>query len=162
MRFAWAVVMLVFVACSSVAPGLGAYNEGVQHQARGEKSLATQQFKIALQSQPDLAEPHLNLGALYDDDRLFDAAESETQQSIAILERTKTTVIQGSTYQETLSLAYANLGHIQAERANESLARFDLAASQQLQTAALASWKRAAALDPTNVRAQAVLKSVGP
>jgi tetratricopeptide (TPR) repeat protein len=163
MRIAWsAVVMLLFVACSLVTPGISAYNEGVQHQARGEKFLAEQLFTIALQSQPDLAEAHLNLGALYDDDGLIDAAEAETQQSIAILERTKTTLVEGSTYQQTLSMAYTNLGRIQAERANASFARFDFVESQQLQTAAMASYKRAVALDPTNVRAQAVLKAVAP
>jgi len=156
-----AALAVLLSACGLVdGPGVAAYHEGVQHQAKGERTLAEQQFKIALQNQPDLAEAHINLGHMYMQDVWLDGAETETRQAIDILERTKKTIVSGSTYQQTLSVAYSNLGAIQFTRAQQLLAKLDLKQADSLQTAGIASLNKALALDPSNASAQSVLAAL--
>jgi len=152
--------VLLLAGCAGLSPGVAAYNAGVEHAGRGEKDLAEQQYKLALQAQPDLAEAHMNLGLVYSQSGLWEAAEAEAQQSIRIFERTKTTVIAGATFPQSLSLAYSNLGAYQLTLALQAAVKGDSARAQQLQADAAASIRKAVELDPSNVRAQSSLKNL--
>jgi tetratricopeptide (TPR) repeat protein len=157
----FAVLLLGIAGCGVLSPaGLSAYNEGVQHQQRGERDLAEQQFKLALQQQPELAEARINLGLIYIQDGWYDGAEDQTRKGIEILERTKRTLVQGATYQQTLSLAYSNLGVVQISRAQAALLKLSVADAQRFADLARQSLNKAVELDPSNSRAQATLSQL--
>jgi tetratricopeptide (TPR) repeat protein len=148
------VVALMLAACGTVA-GMSAYNQGVQHQQKGERTLAEQQFKIALQQDPDLAEAHLNLGLLYIEDGWLEGAEEHTQAAITIFERTKRTYVEGATYAESLSLAYNNLGVIQLQRWSQKVLTGSPSEVKRLCADAAADFRKAIDLNRANSKAQA-------
>src|ERR1700738_3501241 len=120
---AGAMIVITFGAgCSAVADvggaaGMTNYNNGVNHQGTKQSTLAEQDYKLALQQNPSLAEAHLNLGIMYMDTQWWDDAEEETKQAVALFEKTKTTLVAGATWQQSLSIAYNNLGVIEMSRA---------------------------------------------
>jgi tetratricopeptide (TPR) repeat protein len=75
-------VVLVIVLYEKT--GISAYNEGVQQMDSGQIILAEQQFKLALQRNPDLAEAHLNLGRIYLERGSLDGAQIETEKAVHI------------------------------------------------------------------------------
>jgi Flp pilus assembly protein TadD len=157
----WLAVLLVLVVgCGGLPPGVAEYNAGVQHQARGERVLAEQQYRLALQKAPDMAEAHLNLGVLHVEAGWLDGAEQEIRQAIALLERDRRTLIDGATYEQTLSLAYGALGTIHMQRAGPALAAglfFGARAPEGPCREGLAVLRKAVELDRTNAHAQAQL-----
>lgn len=54
--------------------GMENYNTGVQYQQSGQTDLAEQQYKIAIQQNPELGEAYLNLGLIYINKQWFDGA----------------------------------------------------------------------------------------
>lgn len=78
--------------------GLYHYNKGVKYQQTGQTELAEQQFKLALQNNPELAEAHLNLGLIYIDRDWYEGAETSTKKAVEIFERTQRTFVEGSNW----------------------------------------------------------------
>jgi Flp pilus assembly protein TadD len=133
---------------------MGNYNDGVRFYGSGDKTQAQQQFKLALQKNPDLAEAHLNLGLIYLEDEDWDGAEQSTRRAIAIFERTKRTYVEGSTWQESLSVAYSNLGGADLGRTAQAAVRGDRAGTTRYCLSAAASFRHALELDPGNSKAR--------
>lgn len=97
--------------------GFSEYNKALEHQASGKLDLAEQEYKIALQKNPGLAEAHMNIGVIYVERGWLDGAEESTKKAIAIFEKTQTTWIKGSSWQQSLAIAYNNLGMVEINRA---------------------------------------------
>jgi tetratricopeptide (TPR) repeat protein len=134
------------------------YNEGFQHMEAGQKDLAEQQFKLALQQFPDLAEAHSNLGAIYQERGWLDGAETETTKAIEILERTHQTFVEGQTLEQSMSADYNNLGSIESGRADET----NDASQQRLhRKAATVFFQKAIELDPSDAQALANIRRFG-
>ena len=135
------------------------YNKGVNLMGQpGQTELAEQQFKLALQKNPELAEAYLNLGAIYLRQGLLEGAESNTGKAISILERTKRTYVEGSTWNQTASIAYLNLGLIEINKALAAELKSDKDLARNHMLMALAPFKRAVDLDPGNLKAKANLE----
>jgi tetratricopeptide (TPR) repeat protein len=113
---AYIVLVIAVYEKSGVSP----YNQGVQHLQAGETTLAEQEFKLALARNPNLAEAHLNLGLIYRQVGWLDGAETETRKAIEIFERTHQTIVAGETWQQSLSVAYNNLGALELARGVEA------------------------------------------
>ena len=145
-------ILAVLVGCSP--QGLYDYNKGVQYQQTGQIDLAEQQFKIALQRNPEMAEAHLNLGLIYLNRGWYDGAETSTKKAVEILERTQRTWVKGSTWRQTLSIAYNNLGAIEIGRSIEVASQFDLATAKAHWEKAMTFFGKAVELDPANSQAQ--------
>lgn len=138
--------------------GLGNYNKGVEYQQTGQIDLAEQQFKIALQKNSELAEAHLNLGLIYLNKGWYDGAEVSTKRSIEILELTRMTLVEGATWQQTLSIGYNNLGVIEIGRSIEAESQFDIAKAKVHWKKAMPFFRKAIELDPSNAQAQVNIK----
>lgn len=96
--------------------GIDEYNLGCDLQAQGDAVSAERQFKLALEQNPDLAEAYLNLGLIYIEDGRLELGEEMTRKSIQLLERARKTIVLGNTFEQTLSLAYNNMGVIEMDR----------------------------------------------
>lgn len=96
LTFLFLLFIVLFNGCG--VKGLSNYNSGVEHQQNGRAEMAEQEFKIALQKNPYLAEAHLNLGLIYLNRGWLDGAEASTKRGIEIFEITKKTLVKGSTY----------------------------------------------------------------
>lgn len=146
------IAITVIIGCEG--RGLGNYNKGVEYQQTGQVELAEQQFKIALQKNPELAEAHLNLGIIYLNRSWYDGSEASTKKAVEILERTRTTLIEGSTWPQTLSIAYNNLGAVEIGKALHAELQFDIAAARTHRQNAMFFFRKAVRLDPSNSQAQ--------
>ena len=132
------------------------YNQGIRYLAENPahpSALAEQQFKIAIDKDPDNAEAHMNLGVYYLRTGWIDGAERETKAAIEIFERTHETKIEGAQWEESLSIAYNNLGVIAVSR----IAKNPDEAVGLLQEA-IADFKKALELDPNNAQAHVNLE----
>lgn len=135
--------------------GIDNYNKGVKYQETGQTALAEQQYKIALQKNSDLAEAHLNLGLIYLNRGWYDGAEASTKKAVEILERTHRTLVEGSTWQQSLSLAYNNLGVVEIGRGAEKVSKLDFPTARIHWQNAMSFFRKAVELDPSNSQAQA-------
>jgi tetratricopeptide (TPR) repeat protein len=108
------------------------YQEGLTYEAEGRLELAEQRFKAALRFDPDLADAYLALGAAYLKMERLNLAEMNTLQAVGLLPRTS---VRNSGYRGALSMAYNNLGVIEAKRSTAALMKGDRAA-------AAAHWKQ--------------------
>jgi tetratricopeptide (TPR) repeat protein len=138
--------------------GIDKYNSALQHQQHNETALAEQDYKIALQQNPDLAEAHLNLGLLYMDSQWWDGAQQETQKAVDLLEKTHTTYVEGSTWEQSLSLAYNNLGAVEMGRGADSEMNSDARSARAHWQTGMANFDKAVQLDPTDAKAQGNLQ----
>ena len=124
----------------------------------GQMTLAEQKFKLALERNPDLAEAHLNLGKIYLQSGRLDGAQIETEKAVQIFDRTKKTIVKGATFEQSLSIAYNNLGAIEAGR----VVRVSDSAQQRLhREAAMTDFRKAVELDPSNAQAKANIQRFG-
>jgi len=146
-------IFTVLVGCEP--QGFDNYNKGVHYQQAGQIDLAEQQFKIALQKNPEFAEAHLNLGLIYLNRGWYDGAEISTKKAVEILERTQRTWVEGSTWQQTLSIAYNNLGAVEIGRGIEVESQFDFATAKAHWEKAISFFGKAVELNPSNSVAQA-------
>jgi tetratricopeptide (TPR) repeat protein len=138
----------------ATAAGLASYNNGVNHQGTNQSSLAEQDYKIALQQNPSLAEAHVNLGMIYMDTEWWDGAEDETKQAVALFEKTRTTVASGSTWQQSLSKAYNNLGVIEMSRALGYEVNGNTPQARSHWQAGMSYFNKAVSLDARDAQAQ--------
>lgn len=129
------------------------YNQGVQHQQANQTDLAEQQFKKALKKNPNLAEAHLNLGLIYLQRNWYDGSVASTKKAIALLEKSKKTVIDGQTYTQVISLAYNNLGAVELAKYIDATAALKPAAAKAHAKAAMTWFQKAVKLDPGNSQA---------
>jgi tetratricopeptide (TPR) repeat protein len=156
-----ALLAIVLISgCSAMSDlarpsGLDKYKSALQHQERNESTLAEQDYKIALRENPDLAEAHLNLAMLYMNSQWWDGADDETQKAVALFEKTHKTYIEGSTWQQSLSIGYNNLGAIEMGRGLESEMTSDIRAARTHWQTGMSHLNKAVQLDPTNAKAQA-------
>jgi tetratricopeptide (TPR) repeat protein len=134
------------------------YTKGVKYLESGQIVLAEQQFKIALQKNPELAEAHLNLGVIYEREGWYDGAVESTRRSLEILERTKKTCVEGSSWQQTVSKAYGNLGVYEIKKAVIAESQSDRGRAKDHWILAMGHFEKAVELDPTNASAQANLQ----
>ncbi len=152
------VVLVAMAVAAYEKSGAPSYNEGVQNMEAGQMGLAEQQFKLALQRNPNLAEAHLNLGKIYLQTGWLDGAGAETGKAVEIFERTHHTVVVGATWEQSLSIAYNNLGAIESARA----AQVSDADQQRVhRETAIADFRKAVELDPSDAQAQANLQRFG-
>jgi tetratricopeptide (TPR) repeat protein len=142
----------VFVSCG--VGGMDNYNKGLGYQSRGEFDLAEQEYKIALQKNPNLAEAHGNIGLIYINKGWLDGAEVSTRMAIEILESTQKTLVKGSTYKDVLSVVYNNLGVIQIKRCANAETKSDKGKAIALWKEAISYFQKAIELDASNSNAQ--------
>lgn len=136
-------------------PGAAEYNEGVVYYQAGSTDLAEQRFKQAIQKNAGLAEAHLNLGLIYLQRQWYDGAEASTKQAIDIFERTRTTIVDGSTWQQSCSLGYNNLAAIELNRILGEAFTDPARAKARCASGNYSFYlKKAIELDPTNSYAQ--------
>jgi type II secretion system protein G len=153
----WAVTGLAYLSIAvSFWPSLtgGAtyhYNEGVHYLELKQRGLAEQQFKQALRADPDLAEAHVNLAKIYDQAGWYEGAEQEAKKGVDILERTHETTVEGSTWQQSLSVAYTMLSTAKGNNAEKIGDSDPLNALVELKES-LHDFKQAFDLDPTNAQ----------
>jgi tetratricopeptide (TPR) repeat protein len=155
------ILIILLIACGVIVSlaiyrtrGYGNYNKGIIYQESGQSVLADQQYKLALQRNPDLAEAHLNLGVTYLSRGWYDKAEASTKKAVEILERTRTTMIEGSTWKETLSLAYTNLGSIELNRGFGAAYDFDHVKEEVHFKNAISFFQKALEFNPSNTNAK--------
>jgi hypothetical protein len=147
----WILLILVVGFGVLIDSATGHYNKGIRYMAENRAhpdGLAEQQFKIAIARDPDFAEAHMNLGVYYLRTGWLDGAEKETKTAIEIFERTHETKVEGAQWEESLSIAYNNLGAIAVGR----IAKHPGGAVGLLQVA-IADFKKALELDPNNAQA---------
>lgn len=142
-------------------PGIEEYNKGVHYQQSDQTELAEQQFKLAIQKNPDLAEAYLNIGLIYIDRTWFDGGEQMTNKCIEILNRTRKTLVEGSTLNQTLSICYNNLGVVAMGRALQAETKFNYVLARQYWKAGMSHFRKAVELDPMNSHAQANIQNFG-
>jgi len=134
------------------------YNEGVKFQQTGQIELAEQQFKLAIEKNPKLAEAHLNLGMIYIDRGWYEGAEKSTRQAISVFEQTKETFVEGATWKESLSIAYNNLGVIEIAKGINEESGLDYLKGKNHWEQAMSFFHKAVELDPSNSNAQGNIK----
>jgi tetratricopeptide (TPR) repeat protein len=144
-----------FVETSSLSSfsetaGIREYNKGCEYQADGDVLLAERQFKWAIEKNPNLSEAYLNLGLIYLENDLLDLGEEMTLKSIELLKRFKKTIVYGSTYEQTLSLAYNNLGVIEMDRYLQFENDYDDASAKKSWEKGMDFFYEANRLDPEN------------
>lgn len=154
------VIVTLLIGCG--VPGMDYYNKGVIFQQGGQLDLAEEQYKNALRKNPEFAEAYYNLGVIYGGKGKIDEAEASFKKSIEIIERTRKTNVEGSTWQQELSVAYNNLGAVEIRRAQLALSIFDLASGKSYYDNALAHFKKAVELDPSDTMAQTALQKYKP
>jgi len=141
--------------------GIEEYNKGVHYQQSSQTELAEQQFKLAIQKNPDLAEAYLNIGLIYIDRTWFDGGEQMTNRCIEILNRTRKTLVEGSTLNQTLSIGYNNLGVVAMGRAFQEETKFNYVLARQYWNVGMSHFRKAVELDPMNSQAQANIQNFG-
>lgn len=141
------------------SPGIEEYNKGVQFQQTNQTELAEQQFKLAIQQNPELAEAYLNIGLIYMNRTWLDGAEQMTNKCISILDRTQKTIIEGSTLNQTLSIAYNNLGVVELGRCLQAEQKYNYVLAKQHWKSGMGYFRYAVKLDPMNSQAQANIQN---
>lgn len=139
--------------------GLSEYNQGLHYQQTNQDELAEQQYKLAIQKNPDLAEAYLNIGVIYIERTWFDGGEQMTNKCIDILNRTRKTLIKGNTLNQTLSIGYNNLGVVAMGRALQAETKFNYVLARQYWKAGMSHFHKAVELDPMNSQAQASIQN---
>ena len=134
------------------------YAKGVKYFESGQIGLAEQQTKIALQKDSELAEAHLNLGVIYERKGWYDGAVESTRRGLEILERTQKTCVEGSSWQQTVSRAYGNLGVCEIKKAAIAESQSDRDRAKDHWILAMGHFEKAVELDPTNASAQSNLR----
>lgn len=77
------LLVMVLVGCDLLlTDSQRHYNKGIRYQETNQFALAEQQYKIALQKNPELAVAHLNLGALYFNKGWYDGAETSFKKAV--------------------------------------------------------------------------------
>jgi len=141
-----------------IAAEIDHYNKGVEFQQTGQIELAEQQFRLALEKDPNFAETHLNLGWIYIDRGWYEGGEKSTKQAIKLFEQNKDTLIEGSTWKQALSLAYNNLGIIEIAREINEESKLDYFKAKANWEKAMSFFQKAIELDPLNSQAQSNIK----
>lgn len=136
-------------------PGVQEYNQGLNYQETNQLTLAEQQYNLAIQENPDLAEAYLNLGVIYLNNAWYDGAEQTTNKCISTLQRTQKTLVKGSTVNQTLSIAYNNLGMVEIGRAIQAESKSNSFLARNHWKKGMAYYRKAVQLDPTDSQAQA-------
>ena len=109
---------------------------------------AEQQFKIAIDKDPNLAEAHMNLGVCYLRTGWLEGAEKETQIARQLFERSHVTQVKGAKWEDSLSIAYNNLGVIAVRKIAK-----DPGDAVSLLQEGIADFKKSLALNPNNAEA---------
>lgn len=120
-------VFLTSVGLSPPSPTVRAescYREGLAYEAEGRLELAERRFKAALKYNPDMADAYLALGATYLKMERLHLAEQHTLKAIGLLPRIS---VREFGYRDALSMAYNNLGAIEAKRSIKALKNGDKA-----------------------------------
>jgi tetratricopeptide (TPR) repeat protein len=146
-------VCFIFVGCS--VQGMSEYNKGLEYQSEKKIDLAEHEYKLALQKNPYLAEAHMNLAVIYLERGWLDGAEASAKRAVEVFEITKKTLIKGSTYQQSLSLAYNNLGVVEMHRAVGAETKSDSETAKARWKNGMSYFQKAVELDSSNSQAQA-------
>jgi FHA domain len=152
----WILLIAVIGFISFTDSAINHYNKGIRYMADNPThpdQLAEQQFKIAIDKDPDFAEAHMNLGVYYLRTGWLDGAEKETKEARDIFEQTHETKVEGAKWEGSLSIAYNNLGVIAVRR----IAR-DTSDAVSLRQEGVADFKKALELDPNNAQAHVNLE----
>jgi tetratricopeptide (TPR) repeat protein len=134
--------------------GIEEYNKGLGYQETNQITLAEQQYKLAIQKNPNLAEAYLNLGLIYLNNGWLQGAEEMTLKSISIFESSNKTIVSGNTPQQSLSIDYNNLGAIEMAKALQYETNYDYSSAKYHWKNGIVYFNKAIQLDPTNSKAQ--------
>ena len=129
--------------------------EGLVYEAEGQWDLAKQRFELALKRDPDHVQAHLALGAIYLKADHLDRAEASTLKVVALLPRT---AVRGWEYSQTLSMAYNNLGALEAKRSIQALLLGDRDAAERHWDVSADYYRRALEVDSENIYARVNLR----
>ena len=142
--------LMILTGFSAPAPGPSPshyYNKGLAYEQAGRYDRAEQQFKRAIRVNPTMAEAHLALGAVYLKAGRIDEAEATTLIALVTLPRSQ---LWGSSYRNTLSMAYNNMGVVEEWRAVREVLEFDLTDAEAHRANAESLYRNALELDPRN------------
>lgn len=142
------IFLLAVVIAGCGVKGMENYNAGVQYQQAGQIDLAEQQYKIAIQQNSEFGEAYLNLGLIYINKQWFDGALQNTQKAVDIFSRTKTTYIEGATLNQTLAIAYNNIGIIEMNLIEQAGANISLNDLNSKWDSAISHFQSAINLNP--------------
>lgn len=157
--FSGCILSIFCLLAGCADQGIANFKKAVKYHQSGQSTLAEQQYKLALEKNPELAGAHLNLGLIYIENGLYDEAESSTRKAIEIYERTKGTFIRSSTWQQSLSLAYNNLGVIEMTRCKQAELSDDFATAKSHWKNGMIYFRKAIELDPLNSKAQSSIQA---
>jgi tetratricopeptide (TPR) repeat protein len=155
---AWILLIVVVGVGLFLASATNHYNKGIRYLAENPAHpdpRAEQQFKIAIDKDHDFADAHMNLGFYYLRTGSLEVAENETKDAIEIYERTHQTKIEGARWEQSLSIAYNNLGAIAVDKIAK-----DPSDAVSLLQEGLADFRKSLELDPKNAQARVNLEKL--
>lgn len=127
------------------------YNQGVEHLRQGQTDQAKEQFRLALEKNPQLGEAHIQMGSIDYQAELFDQAEQSLKQGIQLIETAGKTSLEKITWEEVLAGAYLLLAATEYAQGVEALLQRDEAAVRDTKwSLARQHLEHAAELDPKN------------
>lgn len=151
------ITFLLTYGCENHS-GIEEYNKGINYQENNHTALAEQQYKLAIKKNPNLAEAYLNLGLIYIEDGWLEGGEKMTLKSISLFKSSNKTIITGNTLEQSLSIAYNNLGVIEIQRAIEYEIDYNYLLSKSHWEKGMEYFYVAVNLDATNSKAQSNIK----
>jgi len=111
-----AAALTLLVGCDSAQKH---YDLGAKQEFHNNLDSAELQFKLALRDRPDFPEAHMELGKVYIDRGILDAALDHTKKAIEIFKQKKATTSKIETWQQLLSKSYNNAGVIFLQQSNQ-------------------------------------------
>ncbi len=131
------------------------YNLGLEHEKQGAYSKAIKNFEVAARNDPNMAQAHLALGAVYLKSGKYDKSEEATTRAIVTLPRSK---VKGGDYKASLSVAYNNLGAIEELRTAAAMMRFEFDLAENHLDKARGYYISAVEVNPANKLASSNLR----
>jgi hypothetical protein len=125
----------------------------LEYQASGKPELALQNYKLALQANPQLAEVYVNMSKIAIDAKDFSLARDYAKKAVDLFQKNKRPSVDGSTWEKACSLAYQNLGSAETMLAIDD-EDFDLLAL------GMQHIEKSVELDPDNTEAHNLLSKL--
>lgn len=144
--------LLMLAGCSSEAEKR--YNQAIEAERHQDWEQARELYQAALALDAELAEAHINLGALALRLKQLDLAEQHSHQALQLLEHKKKSLVSGFSWEKQAGLACNNLASVAFERVLQAQQAADDEILRQ-QLALAREWiDKALALDPDNEKFQ--------
>ncbi|MBI4368709.1 MAG: tetratricopeptide repeat protein, partial [Elusimicrobia bacterium] len=130
------------------------FRRGVIFAGQQKLTRAEDEFKKAIQKNPDLGEAKLNLGIIYMTQGLLNAAEKELLEAKDLMERRQPTLLANMTQNQAISFCLSNLAGVYAMKTSEAIQVLARAEAKDYYAKAKQYADQSVQLDGTNVRSQ--------